>query len=254
MAHTYETLRIHSDREGLVRIVLFRPDRLNAMTRTMVRELDAALRAVEADAGIRVLVLTGEGDRGFCPGLDLGHDGSQEESLQPEHFQVVTMLHEMATVTVAAINGACAGAGLGWALACDFRVITTRAKLNTAFLDVGVAGDMGVPWFLSRLVGSSKARDISMLQPKFDAETALRLGLVDRVFPDQSFRDDTDLFVDTLMSKPPRALRLLKANYAAAESMPLADYVQLEAERHQALLREVGPPVPTPLIPLPARS
>ena len=108
---------------------------------------------------MRVLVLTGEG-RGFCPGADLGHftEGGADEVLEAEHFQVVTLLHEMPAVTVAAVNGACAGAGMGWAVACDLRLMAASAKMNTAFLDVAVAGDMALPWFLPRLVGAVQAQ------------------------------------------------------------------------------------------------
>lgn len=241
MTGSTATLLIDDSREGLLSIALNRPGRLNAMTRGMVRELHTVLGTAQSDPDLRVVLITGEGDRGFCPGLDLQHDGSLEEPLAVGHFQVVTMLHEMPAVTVAAINGACAGAGLGWALACDFRLMVETAKLNSAFLDVGVAGDMGVPWFLTRLVGASRAREVSMLRAKFGSQAALELGLVNRVFPGQTFREQVKEFIDLLLTKPPRALRTLKANYVDAERLSLANYVELEAERHQGLLREIGP-------------
>ncbi len=87
----------------------------------------------------------------------------------------------MPAVTIAAISGACAGAGFGWACACDLRVASQTARFNTAFLDVGVAGDMGGPWTLPRIVGAAKARELYFLPGKFDAAEALRIGLVSRV-------------------------------------------------------------------------
>ena len=81
------------------------------------------------------------------------------------------LLHEMPQVTIAAINGACAGAGLGWACACDLRYAVADAKFNTAFLDVAVAGDMGLPWTLPRIVGAGRARELSLLPRKLDAAT-----------------------------------------------------------------------------------
>ena len=135
-------------------------------------------------------------------------------------------------MTVAAINGACAGAGLGWALACDLRVMAAGARLNTAFLDVAVAGDMAIPWSLPRIVGAARARDLSFLPRRIEAAEALRIGLVARVFPDDSFRADTEDVLTALLEKSPTALLGLKQNYVVAERMTFADFVDYEAERH----------------------
>lgn len=228
----FETLRYEVD-GGLARLTLDRPDAMNGMTNRMVREARDALELVAADASVRVLVLTGEG-RAFCPGADLNHftSGERDERLTAREFKVSTLLHDVPAVTVAAINGACAGAGLGWALACDIRLMAASARLNTAFLDVAVAGDMAIPWTLPRLIGAARARELSFLPHKVDAEEALRIGLVARVFPDESFRDDTEQVLAALLKKSPTALRGLKENYVAAERMVLADFVDYEAERH----------------------
>jgi 2-(1,2-epoxy-1,2-dihydrophenyl)acetyl-CoA isomerase len=143
----------------------------------------------------------------------------------------------MPQVTVAAINGACAGAGLGWAAACDLRVAARSATFNTAFLDVAVAGDMGIPWSLPRIVGAARARDLSFLPRRIEAEEALRIGLVGGVFPDESFRDDAEAVVATLLEKSPVALRGLKQHYNAAERMGFSDFVDYEAERHLKISR-----------------
>lgn len=228
----FETIRLETD-AGLARLTLDRPDRLNGMTNQMVREAHDAVAVVAADPTVRVLLLTGEG-RGFCPGADLGHftDGGADEVLAADQFQIVTMLHEMPAVTVAAVNGACAGAGMGWALSCDLRVMSSTAKMNTAFLDVAVAGDMALPWLLPRLVGASKARELSFLPGRITADEALRIGLVARVFPDETFRDDAEALVASLLAKSPTALRGLKQHYVDAEQMPLAEFVEHEARRH----------------------
>ena len=229
---TFETLRYEVD-GGLARLTLNRPDAMNGMTNQMVREARDALDLAASDASIRVLVLTGEG-RAFCPGADLNHftSGGQDERLTSREFKVTTLLHEIPAVTIAAINGACAGAGLGWALACDLRVMASTAKLNTAFLDVAVAGDMAIPWSLPRLIGAARARELSFLPGKIGADEALRIGLVARVFDTESFRDETDALVAGLLKKSPSALRGMKENYVAAERMTLGDFVDYEAERH----------------------
>jgi 2-(1,2-epoxy-1,2-dihydrophenyl)acetyl-CoA isomerase len=229
---TFETL-VYEAADGVARLTLNRPEQMNGMTNRMVREARDALELAAADDSLRVLVLTGAG-RAFCPGADLNHftTGGADEVLTAREFAVTTLLHEIPAVTLAAINGACAGAGMGWALACDLRVIAAGAKMNTAFLDVAVAGDMAIPWSLPRLVGAGRARDLSFRPRRITADEALAIGLVSEVFPDESFRDDVEGVVSTLMRKGPSALRGLKQNYIAAEQMGFRDFVQYEAERH----------------------
>ncbi len=228
----FETLLYEVD-AGVARLTLNRPDQMNGMTNQMVREARDALELAASDASLRVLVLTGAG-RAFCPGADLNHftSGGKDEVLTSREFTVTTLLHEIPAITVAAVNGACAGAGMGWALACDLRVMAASAKMNTAFLDVAVAGDMAIPWSLPRLVGAGRARDLSLRPRRITADEALAIGLVSEVFPDESFRDDAEAVVQALLKKSPTALKGMKQNYLAAERMTFADFVQYEAERH----------------------
>ncbi len=230
----YETITV--TREGaLATLLLDRPEQRNGMTNRMVREACEALETIAADRAVRVLLLTGA-CRSFCPGADLNWIGQvsddPEDSAETRHYQVSALLHDMPQVTVAAINGACAGAGMGWACACDLRVATQSAMLNTAFLNVAVAGDMGLPWTLPRLVGAAKARELSFLPQKFSAEEASRIGLVARVFADEEFQGATRALIDELLERSPTALLALKNHYVAAEQMPLDSFVALEAERH----------------------
>jgi len=225
-------------------ITLDRPGARNAMTTAMVIELFTILRDIAGRHDIRIVELTGSGDRFFCPGADLdssvertdqGPD-AQPPSIDVSFLQVPVLLHEMPQVTVAAINGACAGAGMGWACACDIRVAASGARFNTAFLDVGVAGDMGLPWSLPRLVGSAKARELFFLRGKFDAEEALNLGLVSAVHAPPEFRAAVAGIVGRLAESSPTALRFMKANFVAAERMTFADFVELESERHMRIV------------------
>jgi len=231
----FATLRLTRE-EGLARLTLDRPER-NGMTNRMVREAFEALTEVARDPSIRVLVLTGAG-RSFCPGADMqvqtGDAGDPEDSapIDPLCFQVPVLLHEMPAVTVAAVNGACAGAGFGWACGCDLRVATRRAMFNTAFLNVAFAGDMGLPWSLPRLVGAAKARELSLICEKFDAQTALTMGLVARVYDDDTFAASVEALLEELLDRSPVALRTLKAHYLAGERMSFGDFVSLETEHH----------------------
>lgn len=237
-APTFDTIRLLV--EGPVaRVVLDRPQRMNAMTNKMVRETGDALAHVAELPDVRVVVLTGSG-RAFCPGADLDAVATgtvADERLAPEQFRAPVLLHDMPAVTVAAINGACAGAGLGWAAACDIRVATRSAKFNTAFLDVAVAGDMAGPWTLTRLLGAARARELYMLPGKFTADEAHRIGLVARVFDDDAFAAGVEEIVQRLAGAAPAALRTMKQNFLDAEHLDLATFVRVESERHLGLFQ-----------------
>lgn len=226
----YETILWR--REGPVATcTLNRPEQRNGITPTMMDELYACLREAAADASLRVLVLAGAG-ADFCPGADVKHYAAERRATDPETFGVATLLHEMGAVTIAAIRGACAGAGLGWAAACDLRFASASAKFNTAFLGVGLSGDMGGPWTLPRIVGAGKARELYLLPGKFDAAEALRIGLVSQVFEDAAFDEAIDAIGLRLVDSAPLALTAMKGNFVAAERMTFADFVPYEAARH----------------------
>ena len=231
----YETILYEVGGDGIARLTLNRPERLNGMTNRMVVETHRALERAAKDERIRVLILIGAG-KGFCPGADLGHFTSgasaDDDRLAPEDLGVPLLLHEMPAVTIAAVNGACAGAGLGWACGCDLRLAARSANFSTAFLRVAVAGDMALPWSLPRLVGAAKARELSFLCEKFGAEEAARIGLVARVFDDASFRAEVDAIAGRLARSSPLALRALKAHYLEAEKRGLADFLALESRAH----------------------
>ena len=235
-ALTFDTITYSVD-HGVGTLVLNRPDRRNAMTNQMVRETWEALTAAAADPSLRVLLLTGTGSS-FCPGADLNWvasgtgSGGADQRITTEHFQVPALLHSMPAVTVAAVNGACAGAALGWAAACDLRLATRSAKFNSAFLDVGVAGDMAGPWSLTHLLGASKARELFFMPDKFDAQEAGRIGLVARVFDDDAFAQGVAAVLARLAAASPPALRTMKANFLDAERMGLSEFARIEAERH----------------------
>jgi 2-(1,2-epoxy-1,2-dihydrophenyl)acetyl-CoA isomerase len=230
----FETI-VYEKSGVIATLTLNRPERMNGMTNRMVLEAGEALAQAAEDRDVRVLVLTGAG-KSFCPGADLNvvasGETAGEDHLRAEDLRAPVLLHDMRAVTIAAVNGACAGAALGWAAACDLRFAAASARFNTAFLDVGVAGDMGGPWTLARIVGAARARELYFLPGKFDAEEALRIGLVSRVFADDRFRDEVRAITERLAEAAPIALRTLKANFVDSERMDFAGYVALESERH----------------------
>ncbi|MCZ6888835.1 MAG: enoyl-CoA hydratase-related protein [Gammaproteobacteria bacterium] len=228
----YETIRYEVDGTRAT-ITLDRPDNLNGIVNAMMRELYDCLNVVARDDDISVLLFTGEG-RGFCPGVDLKASTSGEPQLpfSKQCFHITSLLHEMPKVTVAAINGMCAGAGFGWACACDLRYATASATFNSAFLGVAISGDMAGPWLLPRILGATKARELFFLPDKFGAEEAERIGLVLKTFADETFRDEVELIVDRLAKSAPLAIGEMKRNFVNAENMPLRDYIEIETERH----------------------
>ena len=203
----------------------------------MLREAHELLHAVADDDTLTVIVLTGAG-KAFCPGADLKHytSGETGEAGKDEYFDVPVMLHEMPQVTVAAINGACAGAGLGWACGCDLRYAARSAKLNTAFLDVAVAGDMGLPWTLPRIVGAGKARELSLLPRKLSADDAAAIGLVNATFDDTRSARTSPRSSPRWPAKAPIARRGMKQHYVAAESMGFGEFIAIETKDHGTII------------------
>jgi len=217
-----------------------RPDRHNTVTSEMADEMYAALLDLSGRDDLSVVVLTGTGPA-FCPGadLDVGERTGPPVLPDPASFQSARLLAEMPQLTLAAINGGCAGAGLAWAAACDLRVASSRARFATAFLDVGLSGELGLAWTLQRLLGSARARDLCFLPRKFDAGQALSLGFVTRVFDSDSYAAEVSELVAELAGRDPAAVRTMKRNFADSLRLPLDEYITVETERHRA--RFLGP-------------
>lgn len=218
---------------------------VNALTPRTVRQLYEAVSRLADRTDIQLMVLTGAGGpgHGFCPGADIRFRGSAEAAAEAAADgvadaplqQLSRMIRELPMVTVAAINGAVAGAGLGLALACDLRVAARSAKFATAFLARGLSGDMGVWWNLVHLVGLSRARELGMLVDKLTADDALRHGLVAEVWDDDEWASRLDALTARLLGIPHAALLACKANLLDAETMDLARYLEVEIRRHRAL-------------------
>jgi len=216
------------------RITLNRPERRNGLTVEMCARFYETVEEVAA-SDARVLIVAGAG-RDFSVGADVhagpsGMPPPSGEALGPIHH-AASLLHTMHAVTIAAIDGGCAGAGLGYALACDLRFATPRARFSTAFITVGVSGDMGLGWSLDRLVGPARARELLFFSPKFGGEDALRMGLVTRLHAPEVLHVETMAAAETLCARDWLALRHMKANCVSAEMLDIADYVTIETRRH----------------------
>ncbi len=224
------------ERDGaVVTLTMNRPDRLNALVPELTLALLETLRRIALDGAIGVVVLTGAG-RGFCAGGDVksmagrGEIPLTERARQLRNSAEVTrLLAEMPQVTIAAVNGVAAGAGLSLALACDMRIATESARFTAAFLKIGLVSDLGGVYFLRRLVGTAKARELFLGGEILGAAQALALGMVNRVVPDDAFPAEAARFAAMIGAGPRVAQAHLKRILALAETMPLAPWLDQEA-------------------------
>ncbi len=232
---------------GILTLTLNRPERLNALTIPLMRELEEALREAEIDPDARVVILRGAG-KGFCSGGDV-KDGRKDDragdrpktdpgySRAEQRYDRLrraaespVLLRRMLKPTIAVVRGAATGAGFSLALACDFRIVSDTAFFMTAFARGGFSGDFGGSYFLTRLVGSAKARELLMLNPRVDATAAHRLGLVTDLVPDAELDTAAEAFARKLASGPTVAYRYMKENINAAEERGLAEVTDLEVK------------------------
>ncbi|HXL46676.1 MAG: enoyl-CoA hydratase [Candidatus Rokubacteria bacterium 13_1_40CM_4_69_39] len=228
-------------KDGVAVLTLNRPDRLNAMSPSMLDALLEALPRLAADPEVGVVVLTGAG-RAFCAGGDVkamaegrefgGTTLEDKAQALRSRMEVSRWLHEMPKPTIAMVRGAAAGAGLSLALACDLRVAGDTARFATAFARVGYSGDFGGSWFLTQLVGTGKARELYFTTDIVDAREARELGMVNRVVPDARLEEETLALAARLARGPRIAYRYMKRNFNAAESGTLKDLLDLEAWHH----------------------
>ena len=228
--------------DGVAVLTMNRPERRNALSDQMLAALGATLAQVEADDTVGAVVLTGAGGA-FCAGGDVkgfaerspGAPGASAERQQRANQRATSgRLWRMPKPTVAVLPGPAAGAGLSLALACDLRYAASSAVLTTAFARVALAGDYGSAWFLVRLVGPARARELLYLSPRLSADDALRWGLVNAVVPPDELEHEAMAVARRLADGPRTALASMKENVALALSTPLEEYMDVEVTHHQA--------------------
>ncbi len=225
---SYETVLLDRQ-EGVGRITMNRPDNLNALDDTLLREIFDAVEACRVDDAVRAVVFTGAG-RGFCSGADIGGKGEVQAGKGIERYnRIIRALRGIEKPVVCGLNGAAAGAGVGLALACDFRVASDRAKFATAFLRVGLSADSGVAYHLPKIVGMQKATELLFNPRVVGADELLSLGLVNEVVPSDAFEARLAEVAAGYAKGPTRALGLTKRILNNSWELPLAHHLDFEA-------------------------
>lgn len=228
------------DGNGVLSLVLNRPAAKNAMNQAMLDALVAALTRAATDPNVRCVLLSGAGGA-FCVGGDVkafaagsGQDLTLEQKVAAlrARMEASRLLHEMGKPTVAAIEGAAAGAGLSLALACDLRIAGDSAKITTAFAKVGLSGDFGGTFFITKILGAAKARELYLLSPILSGKEAAAIGLVTRAVPDADVMAEGRALAASLAQGPTVTLGYIKKNLLLAEDAPLEAVFDAEALHH----------------------
>jgi len=227
-------------RDRVATLTLNRPERLNALSPELLAGSIAALEEWSRDPEIGAIVVTGAG-RGFCAGGDvssMAEDLYGEAELEPHidrlraAHRLSWLLYSVPKVTIAAVNGAAVGAGLGIALACDLRFAAAGAKFGTAYGNVGFGGDFGTTWLLARYAGAPKAKELFFLGGNIDAAEAERIGLVNRVLEPEQLAGEVDAIANRIARGPLLSYRYMKANVNLAMSADFGTLLDREAETH----------------------
>jgi len=230
--------------EGNVAILSFnRPSVRNALSEGVYAGFETALPVIAADPDIRVVMITGEGEA-FCSGGDVkgmnaSHKGSgagrkinteeRVDGLRHRQNLVSMALRKLPQPVIAALPGAAAGAGLSIALAADLRIAAERAIVMTAFANVGASGDFGTSWFLPRLIGESRAKELMFTSPRLTAQQAKDLGIINVILPNENFAAAAVEWCQSLAERAPIALRYMKENVNRAGDVSLQTALDAEA-------------------------
>jgi 2-(1,2-epoxy-1,2-dihydrophenyl)acetyl-CoA isomerase len=227
-------------REGsIVTLAMNRPDRLNALDNSLSTALNDAITRIAADHTVHVVILTGAG-RAFCAGGDLavigkGRASGDDKELAPllrSGMQAVLKMRTMPQPVIAAVNGPAAGAGMNLALAADIRIAVEEAVFGQNFAKVGLFPDYGGTYFLPQLIGRAKAAEFFYTGDMIDSKTALRLGVVNHVFPADRFHAEVQSLATRIATGPQMAIRAVKQTLFARDKAALAEALEREVE-HQ---------------------
>ncbi|WP_175411848.1 enoyl-CoA hydratase/isomerase family protein [Streptomyces sp. TRM64462] len=221
--------------DGLATVTINRPDAMNAMNTEAKVALRDALETAGADAGVRAVLLTATG-RAFCVGQDLKEHvenlgGDEPMRTVREHYNpIVRAITGMPKPVVAGVNGVAAGAGFGFALAADYRVVADTASFTTAFAGVALSADSGMSWTLPRLVGASRAADLLYFPRSVSAQEAYELGLVNKLVPAAQLAEEAAGVARAMAAGPTVAYASIKESMAYGAGRGLGEALEKEDE------------------------
>ncbi len=222
---------------GIATVTLNRPECLNAIRRETIDELEAALRSMRTDESIRVLILTGAGDRAFSAGADLKGGMFSDKTTSIEAFSIarrgqelMRLLQDFEKPTIAAVNGYAVGGGCELALACDFIIASEDAEFGQAEINLGIVPGWGGTQRLARLLNRNKAKELVMTGDRVKAHEAKEIGLVNLVCPKEMLQEAAQKLARKLASKSPLALKLAKQLVDKAYDSDLETGLTLEVE------------------------
>ena len=225
---------IYEKSEGIATITLNRPEALNAFSKEVVNEVLQALEDVKTDENVRVVVLTGAGEKAFSVGADIkamkGFNALKARELSLMGERLCSALEHLEKPVIAAINGYALGGGLEVAMACDLRIASERARMGQTEINIGLIPGWGGTQRLTRLIGRTKAKELVFTGKMVDATTAEQLGIVNMVFPAEEFREKARQFAKELTFKAPVALKVAKALINKGADMSLDAAIALERE------------------------
>ncbi len=233
----YDTI-LYEVKNGVLTITLNRPDVFNACNEQLTTDLQAALDAAKDDDEVRCVVLTGAG-RAFCSGQDLKEaptgDGKRSlaDSLRRRYNPIIKRITELPKPVIAAINGAAAGAGLSLALACDMRIMSSRAKLVEAFIGIALVPDSGATYFYPRMLGYSKAFEYATLNKPMTAEAALACGMVNEVVSPDVLNTAVQKLASTFAKGPTQTYGFVKHMLQRGMTADLDTMLEMEIDYQQ---------------------
>ncbi|MFX1563495.1 MAG: enoyl-CoA hydratase/isomerase family protein, partial [Promethearchaeota archaeon] len=216
-------------------LILNRPEKLNTFNEDLVTDLEKGFREIEEDKEVRVLVITGAGEKAFSAGADLSEFGAgvtpiRGQYLSAKGHELFNKIEKLPQPVIAAINGYAFGGGCEIALACDFRLAAERAKIGLTEVGLSLLPGWGGTQRMPRLIGLAKAREAIMFAKRYNAKEALEIGLVDRVYPNESFEEEVRAFAKALAEQSPIALKLVKQCLNYSTQVPLEIGLAYEAQ------------------------
>jgi len=225
---------IYEKSEGIATITINRPEALNAFSAEVVSEILQAIEDMKADESVRVVVLTGAGEKAFSAGADIkamkGMNALKARELSQMGEKLCSALENLEKPVIAAINGYALGGGLEVAMACDIRIASENARMGQTEINIGLIPGWGGTQRLTRLIGATKAKELIFTGKMIDAKTAEQLGLVNMVVPQDKFRETVRQFALELAQKAPVALKVAKALINKGAEISLDAAIALERE------------------------